>query len=49
MTMASYKKRAIPQASRRALAIRYGCQPGSSIPLLTVGFLISFDIIYLYD
>lgn len=30
--MASYKKRAIPQASRRALAIRYGCQPGSSIP-----------------
>ncbi len=24
----TYKKTAIPQASRRALALRYGCEPG---------------------
>jgi hypothetical protein len=28
---ARYKKRAIPCASRRALAERYGCQPGQNI------------------
>jgi|GEM_PF-1778153 len=29
-SMPRYKKRAIPQASRRGVALRYGCEPGGS-------------------